>query len=71
MARPGFEADRFQVMLMDVASGKKRKLAESWDRSAGDLRWSAGRQDAGGRRRRTSASTACSRSTSPAARSRR
>jgi dipeptidyl aminopeptidase/acylaminoacyl peptidase len=41
MARPGFEADRFQVMLMDVASGKKRKLAESWDRSAGDLRWTA------------------------------
>mgnify|MGYP000017529458 FL=1 len=41
MAKPGFEADRFQVMLMDVATGKKRKLAESWDRSAGELRWSA------------------------------
>ena len=41
MARPGFEADRFQIMLMDVASGKKRKLAESWDRSAGALQWSA------------------------------
>jgi len=41
MARPGFEADRFQIMLMDVASGKTRKLAEHWDRSAGDLRWTA------------------------------
>ncbi|MGZ8291455.1 MAG: prolyl oligopeptidase family serine peptidase [Telluria sp.] len=41
MARPGFEADRYQVMLMDVATGKKRKLAESWDRSAGELRWTA------------------------------
>ena len=41
MARPGFEADRFQVMLMDVATGKKRKLAERWDRSSGELRWSA------------------------------
>lgn len=41
MARPGFEADRYQVMLMDVASGAKRKLAADWDRSAGGLQWSA------------------------------
>ncbi|HEX9172921.1 MAG TPA: S9 family peptidase [Telluria sp.] len=41
MARPGFEADRFQIMLMDVATGNKRKLAAGWDRSAGSLRWSA------------------------------
>ncbi|MFC4932462.1 S9 family peptidase [Massilia sp. GCM10023247] len=41
MARPGFEADRYQVMLMDVASGKKRRLAEHWDRSPGALQWSA------------------------------
>jgi dipeptidyl aminopeptidase/acylaminoacyl peptidase len=41
MARPGFEADRFQIVLMDVASGKKRKLAADWDRSAGSLAWSA------------------------------
>jgi dipeptidyl aminopeptidase/acylaminoacyl peptidase len=39
MARPGFEADRWQVMLLDVASGKKRKLAADWDRSAGNLQW--------------------------------
>ena len=41
MARPGFEADRYQIMLMDVASGAKRKLAESWDRSPGSIAWSA------------------------------
>ncbi len=39
MARPGFEADRWQVMLLDLASGKKRKLAADWDRSAGNLQW--------------------------------
>lgn len=41
MARPGFEADRYQVMLMDVATGQKRKLAADWDRSAGNLVWRA------------------------------
>ena len=41
MARPGFEADRFQVMLMDVATGQKRKLAADWDRSPGSLQWRA------------------------------
>ncbi|VXC45864.1 S9 family peptidase [Massilia sp. 9I] len=41
MARPGFEADRYQVMLMDVASGQKRKLAADWDRSVGSLQWRA------------------------------
>jgi dipeptidyl aminopeptidase/acylaminoacyl peptidase len=40
MARPGFEADRYQIMLMDVATGAKRKLAESWDRSPGSIAWS-------------------------------
>jgi len=39
MARPGFEADRYQIMLMDVASGSKRKLAADWDRSPGALQW--------------------------------
>jgi dipeptidyl aminopeptidase/acylaminoacyl peptidase len=41
MARPGFEADRYQLMLMDAATGKKTKLAANWDRSAQDIRWSA------------------------------
>ena len=39
MSRPGFEADRYQIMLMDVATGSKRKLAADWDRSAGNLQW--------------------------------
>jgi len=41
MSRPGFEADRYQIMLMDVATGNKRKLAANWDRSAGNLQWTA------------------------------
>jgi dipeptidyl aminopeptidase/acylaminoacyl peptidase len=41
MSRPGFEADRFHIVLMDVATGKKRNIAESWDRSAGAVQWSA------------------------------
>jgi dipeptidyl aminopeptidase/acylaminoacyl peptidase len=40
MKRPGFEADRFQIMLMDVKTGKKHALAEKWDRSATSLTWS-------------------------------
>lgn len=40
MKRPGFEADRFQIMFMDVKTGKKRALAEKWDRSANNLTWS-------------------------------
>jgi dipeptidyl aminopeptidase/acylaminoacyl peptidase len=39
MKRPGFEADRFGLVLMDVATGKKRALAASWDRSIADYRW--------------------------------
>ena len=41
MTRPGFEADRYHIVLMDVASGKKRHVAEGWDRSPGNLQWSA------------------------------
>jgi dipeptidyl aminopeptidase/acylaminoacyl peptidase len=40
MKRPGFEADRFQITLMDVKTGKKRPLADKWDRSASNLTWS-------------------------------
>jgi dipeptidyl aminopeptidase/acylaminoacyl peptidase len=39
MRRPGFEADRYQVMLLDLATGNKRKLAADWDRSPGNLQW--------------------------------
>ena len=58
------------IMLMDVATGKKRKLAANWDRSAGRLQWSADGKTLWSTPT-TSASTACSPSTSPAARSRR
>ncbi len=40
MHRPGFEADRFQLMLLDVATGKKTKVADKWDRSIDHLQWS-------------------------------
>ncbi|QYF93147.1 S9 family peptidase [Massilia sp. PAMC28688] len=41
MKRPGFEADRFQLVFMDVATGKKRNIAAGWDRSIGEFRWSS------------------------------
>ncbi|WP_102944055.1 S9 family peptidase [Stenotrophomonas sp. VV52] len=37
MKRPGFEADRFGVVAMDLASGKTREIAPGWDRSAGEV----------------------------------
>jgi len=37
MARPGFEADRFQVMVRDLKSGKTVALADDWDRSASSI----------------------------------
>ena len=40
MPRPGYEADRQQIVLLDVASGAQKKLAEAWDRSAGEILWS-------------------------------
>ena len=39
MTKPGFEADRFHLVLMDVATGKKRTVADDWDRSVADFRW--------------------------------
>ena len=41
MKRPGFEADRYQIVLMDVATGAKREVAADWDRSSDTLQWSA------------------------------
>ena len=41
MARPGFEADRFQIMIRHLDSGATRALAEDWDRSTSSLAWSA------------------------------
>jgi dipeptidyl aminopeptidase/acylaminoacyl peptidase len=37
MDRPGFEADRFHVMLKDAHTGAVRALTQSWDRSVSQL----------------------------------
>jgi dipeptidyl aminopeptidase/acylaminoacyl peptidase len=34
MKRPGFEADRFALMAMDLATGSTHEIAPHWDRSA-------------------------------------
>jgi dipeptidyl aminopeptidase/acylaminoacyl peptidase len=41
MKRPGYEADRFRIVLRSWPDGAERVLTESWDRSAGELAWSA------------------------------
>ena len=41
MKRPGFEADRFGLMAMDLASGNAREIAPKWDRSADTIVLSA------------------------------
>lgn len=41
MARPGYEADRQRVVIYDLASKKPRTVTEAWDRSPGELTWSA------------------------------
>ena len=40
MKRPGYEADRFRIVLRAWPDGAERVLTEGWDRSAGDLTWS-------------------------------
>ena len=41
MKRPGFEADRFGVMLRTWPEGQATELAPDWDRSADDMMFSA------------------------------
>ncbi len=41
MKRPGYESDRFRVVLMDWPSGSARVLTEKWDRSPSELVWSS------------------------------
>jgi dipeptidyl aminopeptidase/acylaminoacyl peptidase len=41
MPRAGYEADRQQIVLMELAGGGKTELAPGWDRSAGEIVWSA------------------------------
>ncbi len=40
MDRAGFEADRFHLVLLNVKSGVKRPLTQSWDRSIASFGWS-------------------------------
>ena len=41
MAKPGFEADRFRVVVRDLNSGEQRTLTESWDRSVDGIAFSS------------------------------
>jgi len=40
MATPGYEADRFRIKVQSWPDGEARTLTETWDRSAGSLRFS-------------------------------
>ncbi len=40
MQRPGYESDRFRIILRDWASGQERVLTENWDRSPNTIVWS-------------------------------
>ncbi len=37
MKRPGFEADRFHIVVMDRKSGQRRALTDAWDRSVASM----------------------------------
>lgn len=37
MKTPGFEADRFAIMALDLATGAAREVDPTWDRSAGSM----------------------------------
>ena len=39
MKRPGYESDRFVIMLREWPSGKLRHLTENWDRSPSTIFW--------------------------------
>ncbi|MBV7315057.1 S9 family peptidase [Shewanella sp. NIFS-20-20] len=41
MARPGFEADRYAIMLRDTVTGQEKEVAPLWDRSPHSLQFSA------------------------------
>ena len=40
MDRAGYEADRFHLVLLDLQSGVKRPLTQTWDRSIQSFAWS-------------------------------
>jgi dipeptidyl aminopeptidase/acylaminoacyl peptidase len=41
MARPGFEADRYAIVVRDRQDGKSWELAPAWDRSPHSIDWTA------------------------------
>lgn len=41
MSRPGFEADRFQIVLMSWLDGSRGFVSPQWDRSPNSLTWSS------------------------------
>jgi dipeptidyl aminopeptidase/acylaminoacyl peptidase len=41
MRRPGYEADRLELRLRNLATGETRPLAPGWDRSAASIAWAA------------------------------
>ena len=40
MAKPGYESDRFRIVLRSWGVGKERILTEKWDRSPSSMCWS-------------------------------
>ncbi|MCW8878045.1 MAG: S9 family peptidase [Kangiellaceae bacterium] len=40
MKRPGFEADKFDVVIRDLKTGKSKRVTEDWDRSFGSIHFS-------------------------------
>ena len=40
MERPGFEADRFRILLQEWPAGETRVLTQAWDRSVGSMTFS-------------------------------
>jgi len=45
MKRPGYEADRFRVVLRSWPDGKERVLTEDWDRSPSAIVWAPSGQE--------------------------
>jgi dipeptidyl aminopeptidase/acylaminoacyl peptidase len=40
MSRPGYESDRYRIVLRSWPTGRERVLTESWDRSPSSICWS-------------------------------
>ncbi len=40
MSRPGYESDRYRIILRSWPEGETRVLTENWDRSPSSIRWS-------------------------------